>query len=242
MFCCAAFVLGVRRQEFWRGVRARRAMARRGRCRSRCVALVRRNRRRYGGYIVHVGHRRAVRRRRRVLVLPARARRRGCRPGRRARRRLRRHATSSRRARSRRATAPERIVARRRAATCARAASTSRRCARARLLPVARRRRTGPVGRFFDGEADERGRPARRRCGATSGPRSQPDIEPLAAAHRQGDRSSTAPRRRRRAAGDESRRRGDRRRSPHRYVQHPPPAHVPLHRLAAGDVDLDRRR
>jgi cytochrome c-type biogenesis protein CcmF len=54
MFCCAAFVLGSIGQEFLRGVRARRAMA--GEAAPQAlVALVRRNRRRYGGYVVHLG-------------------------------------------------------------------------------------------------------------------------------------------------------------------------------------------
>jgi cytochrome c-type biogenesis protein CcmF len=54
MFCCAAFVFGSIGQEFLRGVRARRAMA--GEASPvALVALVRRNRRRYGGYIVHIG-------------------------------------------------------------------------------------------------------------------------------------------------------------------------------------------
>ncbi len=54
MFCCAAFALGSAGQEFFRGARARRAMA--GEAPPLAlVALVRRNRRRYGGYIVHVG-------------------------------------------------------------------------------------------------------------------------------------------------------------------------------------------
>jgi cytochrome c-type biogenesis protein CcmF len=54
MFCCAAFVFGSIGQEFFRGARARRAMA--GEAAPRAVvALVRRNRRRYGGYIVHLG-------------------------------------------------------------------------------------------------------------------------------------------------------------------------------------------
>jgi cytochrome c-type biogenesis protein CcmF len=54
MFCCAAFVFGSIGQEFFRGTRARRAMC----GESAPVALfglVRRNRRRYGGYIVHIG-------------------------------------------------------------------------------------------------------------------------------------------------------------------------------------------
>jgi len=54
MFCCAGFVLGSVGQEFLRGARARRAMA--GEAPPRAVlALVKRNRRRYGGYIVHLG-------------------------------------------------------------------------------------------------------------------------------------------------------------------------------------------
>jgi cytochrome c-type biogenesis protein CcmF len=54
MFCCAAFVLGSVGQEFYRGIAARRAMS----GESLLVAagsLVRRNRRRYGGYTVHLG-------------------------------------------------------------------------------------------------------------------------------------------------------------------------------------------
>jgi cytochrome c-type biogenesis protein CcmF len=54
MFCCAAFVFGSVGQEFVRGTRARRAMAGEPAPRA-LVSLVRRNRRRYGGYIVHIG-------------------------------------------------------------------------------------------------------------------------------------------------------------------------------------------
>jgi cytochrome c-type biogenesis protein CcmF len=54
MFCCAAFVIGSIGQEFFRGMRARSAMA--GEAPPvALVALVKRNRRRYGGYIVHIG-------------------------------------------------------------------------------------------------------------------------------------------------------------------------------------------
>jgi cytochrome c-type biogenesis protein CcmF len=54
MFCAAAFVFGSIGQEFVRGARARRAMA--GEALPRALlALIRRNRRRYGGYIVHLG-------------------------------------------------------------------------------------------------------------------------------------------------------------------------------------------
>ena len=54
MFCCGTFVFGCMGQEFVRGVRARRAMAGEGAL-AALFALVRRNRRRYGGYIVHIG-------------------------------------------------------------------------------------------------------------------------------------------------------------------------------------------
>ena len=54
MFALAAFVIAAVGQEFWRGVRARRAMSDDSVPRA-LVSLVRRNRRRYGGYLVHVG-------------------------------------------------------------------------------------------------------------------------------------------------------------------------------------------
>ncbi|MEA2276595.1 MAG: cytochrome c-type biosis protein CcmF [Solirubrobacteraceae bacterium] len=54
MFVVAAFTVGVLAQELWRGVSARRAMASEGPARA-LVSLVRRNRRRYGGYTVHLG-------------------------------------------------------------------------------------------------------------------------------------------------------------------------------------------
>jgi cytochrome c-type biogenesis protein CcmF len=54
MFGCAAFVLAAVGQEFWRGVAARRAMTRESPLVA-LAALVRRNRRRYGGYVVHAG-------------------------------------------------------------------------------------------------------------------------------------------------------------------------------------------
>ena len=54
MFAFAAFVFGAVGQELWRGVGARRAMSR-DPVPAALVALIRRNRRRYGGYIVHTG-------------------------------------------------------------------------------------------------------------------------------------------------------------------------------------------
>jgi cytochrome c-type biogenesis protein CcmF len=54
MFGLGAFVLGGVAQEFWRGARARRAMSGDGPARA-VVMLVSRNRRRYGGYLVHAG-------------------------------------------------------------------------------------------------------------------------------------------------------------------------------------------
>ena len=54
MFGFGAFVVAGVVQELWRGVRARRAVAGEA-VPTALVALVRRNRRRYGGYFVHVG-------------------------------------------------------------------------------------------------------------------------------------------------------------------------------------------
>jgi cytochrome c-type biogenesis protein CcmF len=54
MFCCAAFVLGSVGQELWRGARVRRRATGTAPP-AALLELVRRNRRRYGGYIVHIG-------------------------------------------------------------------------------------------------------------------------------------------------------------------------------------------
>ncbi len=54
MFVFGAFVLGVVGQELWRGVRARRVTSSES-YPVALVSLIRRNRRRYGGYTVHVG-------------------------------------------------------------------------------------------------------------------------------------------------------------------------------------------
>src|SRR4051794_36870257 len=54
MFGLGAFVVAGVVQEFWRGVRARRAVAHEA-VPVALVSLVNRNRRRYGGYLVHIG-------------------------------------------------------------------------------------------------------------------------------------------------------------------------------------------
>jgi cytochrome c-type biogenesis protein CcmF len=54
MFAACAFLIGCVGQEFWRGARARRAMSGEA-LPIALVSLVRRNRRRYGGYLVHAG-------------------------------------------------------------------------------------------------------------------------------------------------------------------------------------------
>jgi len=54
MFVIAAFLITGVAQEFWRGTRARKAMSKDA-WPVAVVSLVRRNRRRYGGYLVHVG-------------------------------------------------------------------------------------------------------------------------------------------------------------------------------------------
>lgn len=54
LFALAGFALAVAVQEFWRGTRARMAMSGQ-RAPGALVTMVRRNRRRYGGYIIHIG-------------------------------------------------------------------------------------------------------------------------------------------------------------------------------------------
>ena len=54
MFCLGAFVAAVVAQELWRGTRARQAVSGEA-APAALVSLVRRNRRRYGGYVVHLG-------------------------------------------------------------------------------------------------------------------------------------------------------------------------------------------
>jgi cytochrome c-type biogenesis protein CcmF len=54
LFCAAAFVFASVGQEFWRGWRVRRSTSTDSPLFA-LVSMVRRNRRRYGGYIVHVG-------------------------------------------------------------------------------------------------------------------------------------------------------------------------------------------
>ena len=54
MFAVGTFAIGIGVQELWRGMRARQAMT--GEAPPRAlVGVVRRNRRRYGGYLVHIG-------------------------------------------------------------------------------------------------------------------------------------------------------------------------------------------
>ncbi len=55
MFCFVAFVLAVVGQEFWRGAPGAPGDDRRAPGRGRCCGWSARNRRRYGGYLVHAG-------------------------------------------------------------------------------------------------------------------------------------------------------------------------------------------
>ena len=225
---------------------ARRAMTGEAAPRSRCVSLVRRNRRRYGGYIVHVGHGAAVHRRRGVVGVPARARRRACKPGQSD---AQSATTTSRYVR------PTSSIRRRRRPPGEDLASASVLDVRARrqarhdaapergFFPSRRSRDFGPVGRFFEGEATS-------EVGLKAGlardvwTAMTPDIDALQADHRGGrqglrevdDDPGTTPRgaARRRSARSSSGSRESYRRSP-------PPATFRRHRLAARDVDLDRR-
>ena len=54
LFAAAAFSISIAVQELWRGTRARQAMTGTGPARA-FVTLIARNRRRYGGYLVHIG-------------------------------------------------------------------------------------------------------------------------------------------------------------------------------------------
>jgi cytochrome c-type biogenesis protein CcmF len=54
MFCAGTFVVSAVAHEFWRGTRARQAMTAES-APAALFGLVRRNRRRYGGYLVHAG-------------------------------------------------------------------------------------------------------------------------------------------------------------------------------------------
>ena len=78
MFTLAGFVIGGVAQELVRGVRARRVW-RASRCRVALVSLMRRNRRRYGGYLVHAGMAVLFVGDRRVVELRPRARHRAAR-------------------------------------------------------------------------------------------------------------------------------------------------------------------
>ena len=238
MFAFAAFVVAAVGQEFWRGVRARRAMARES-VPVALVALVRRNRRRYGGYLVHVGIA--------VLFVGVAASSAFQAPGARlaaarpdaARRRLRDHLRQAD------------VAARRRAQRAARADRPRRRPARAaRRRPAADRctptsptsRRPipslGPVSRFFEGEATS-------EVGLRAGLRRDlwtavaPDIgrlRPVIDAGRQGLRARTALR----PSSGRVPRPGAARAQPLLHAQ-PAAGHVPHHRLAARDLDLARR-
>ena len=207
------------------------------------VSLVRRNRRRYGGYIVHVGmallfvgvaassafqHARDVR----------------CSPGQtRARRRLRRHLRAADRASCR---APRRAArADRRSARC---------CASARRQAVATLRPSqsyfpsldpslGPVVALLRGRGDERGRRSRPACARDLWTAIGARHRDAAPAHR-GGRPGLRARRRRaaRARGSAAQLLGAGAARPRRALRDRPAARdVPAARLAAGDLDLDRR-
>ena len=180
MFVFAAFVVGVLGQEMWRGVGARRAMTAEGPARAvveprpaQPPALRRLHR--------PPRHGRPLRRRRRLVGLPARARRAPACPARRRRvggyqvtyvqaDRARRRARRRRRAHR----------ARRGPARCARTARRSAPAHRARLLPdVGAVRQRRPGARALRGRGHLRGRDeGRPRC-ATCGPSIQPDPEYL---------------------------------------------------------------
>ena len=185
-----------------RGVRARRgragAVARRRApgarcratpCRRALVALVRRNRRRYGGYTVHVGIAVHVRRRRGVVGVPDPAARRAAARPDGADRRLRGHLRAADvRARRGRATGGSSGSTSARGCGCARATAASQVLDTYKSYFPSTDPSLGPVSRFFEGEATSRGRAAAPACGATSGRPSGPTSAGCARSIERGDK------------------------------------------------------
>ena len=151
MFCAASFVLVSIVQEFWRGVGARRAMS--GEAAPQAlVSLVRRNRRRYGGYLVHLGIA--------VLFVGIAAssafqdeRDVRLKPGRRRRSATTTSSTSRRPATSRSATRGSRRSTSARCSRCGATASSWRSSRPERGFYPARDESLGALGQFFEGEA-----------------------------------------------------------------------------------------
>ena len=153
MFALAGFVFGGVAQDLWRGVRARRAVSREP-VPLALVSLVRRNRRRYGGYLAHLG----------IITLFVGVAASSsfkdvqdvvAEPGREGEgRRLRVHLRQADRRAARgaqRAAGADRV---RRAAERPQGRRQGQAAAHVEgLLPVAGHRRSGPVSRFFDGES-----------------------------------------------------------------------------------------
>ena len=142
-------------------MRARRAMSSDSVPRA-LVSLVRRNRRRYGGYIVHAGVARAARRRRRVVDFQDVARRA---PGARRERARRRTTTHLRRGRPATSTSPRTARSRRStsARTCACAAATA---SRSRCTPSAATSRRATRASAPCRATSRARRPARSACDA----------------------------------------------------------------------------
>ena len=179
MFVAAAFTVAVVAQEFWRGVGARRAMtseepgarARQPRA-AQPPALRRLHRPRRHG--------RAVRRRRRLVGLPARARRAPAARADRVRRRLRRPLRQADRARRRARARGRADRARRRRSRSAATDGSSRRCAPSAATTRRRRRsRRGASSGALRGRGDQRGRAEGGACCVTSGRSIQPDPDSL---------------------------------------------------------------
>ena len=190
MFAFAAFVVAAVGLEISAGSRARMAMSDDA-APGALVNLFRRNRRRYGGYLVHVGRRGAVRRRRGLVGLPARDRR-AARPRARPRAgRLRVHLRQ-----------PTASLAngrmsdrRRRGARRAQGRQAHNDAAhRARLLPLARRRPVRGDRALLRRRGDQRGRPAGRGGGPVD--RHPARHRRAHADHRRGQQALRASRRR----------------------------------------------
>ena len=172
MFALGTFAIGIGVQELWRGMRARQAMTGEAPP-AALVGVVRRNRRRYGGYIVHIGisvlfigvaASSAFNHERDVRLQPGQSARVGGYVF------TYERADGADRAARRRARADR--------ARLARARDEGRQdgrgaAPRARLLPD-QRADDGRAQPLLRGQRDERDRPEARACGATSGSPSSP--------------------------------------------------------------------
>ena len=209
------------------------------------VSLVRRNRRRYGGYVVHLGRGRCCSsaiaassafQHSRDVAAAARARARDD-------RRLRRHVRAAdQRASSRRPTAGSSGSTSARRCACARTASASTTLLTKRVLLPVQDPTLGPIVALLRGRGDQRGRPARRPAARRLDGRSRRACPACTRASTQGDKVFDGPGRQARRPRSASAFLAQALTGlPRSYRNDPPPATFRTDRLADGHLDLARR-